>query len=47
MTKLTFRFMLLKRAHTRKEFERFIEQSRFRLAEIREEPIGFEIWLTK
>jgi ubiquinone/menaquinone biosynthesis C-methylase UbiE len=47
MTKLTFRFMLLKRAYTRGEFERFIEQSGFRPAEIQEEPIGFEIWLTK
>jgi ubiquinone/menaquinone biosynthesis C-methylase UbiE len=47
MTKLTFRFMLLKRAYTRKNFEDFIAQSGFEKAEIREEPIGFEIWLRK
>jgi ubiquinone/menaquinone biosynthesis C-methylase UbiE len=47
MTKLTFRFMLLKRAYTRKEFEEFISQSGFQPAEIEEAPIGFEIWLRK
>lgn len=47
MTKLTFRFMLLKRAYTRRDFEDFIGQSGFERAEIREEPMGFEIWLRK
>lgn len=47
MTKLTFRFMLLKRAYTRGEFEQFIAKSGFPPADIRETPIGFEIWLRK
>jgi ubiquinone/menaquinone biosynthesis C-methylase UbiE len=47
MTKLTFRLMLLKRAYTRKEFEQFIAESGFRPADIRETPLGFEVWLSK
>jgi ubiquinone/menaquinone biosynthesis C-methylase UbiE len=45
--KLTFRFMLLKRAYTRDEFEKFIAQSPFHQAEIEETPIGLEITLQK
>jgi len=45
--KLTFRLMLLKRAYTRKEFERFISESGFQRYEIEETPIGFEISLFK
>jgi ubiquinone/menaquinone biosynthesis C-methylase UbiE len=47
MTKLTFRFMLLKRAYTRKEFEQFIAKSGFPPANIGETPLGFKIWLSK
>jgi ubiquinone/menaquinone biosynthesis C-methylase UbiE len=47
MTKLTFRFMLLKRAYTRKEFEQFIAKSGFPAANIEETPLGFKIWLSK
>jgi ubiquinone/menaquinone biosynthesis C-methylase UbiE len=47
MTKLTFRFMLLKRAYTRREFEQFIAKSGFPPADIRETPLGFEVWLSK
>lgn len=45
--KLTFRLMLLKRAYTRDEFERFISESGFQKCEIEETPIGFEIALFK
>jgi ubiquinone/menaquinone biosynthesis C-methylase UbiE len=44
---LTFRFMLLKRAYTRAEFERMIGQTGFRRVEIRETLIGLEILLGK
>jgi ubiquinone/menaquinone biosynthesis C-methylase UbiE len=45
--KLTFRAMLLKRAYTREEFERFIAESGFASYFIREENVGFEITLVK
>ena len=47
LTKLTFRFMLLKRAYTKPELEDFLAQTAFQHGEIREHPMGFEIWLTK
>jgi ubiquinone/menaquinone biosynthesis C-methylase UbiE len=47
MTKLTFRFMLLKRAYTKGEFERMIAQTKFHSAEIQESLTGLEILLTK
>jgi ubiquinone/menaquinone biosynthesis C-methylase UbiE len=47
MTKLTFRFMLLKRAYTKPEFEEMIAETDFRGVEIREDLMGFEILLTK
>jgi ubiquinone/menaquinone biosynthesis C-methylase UbiE len=46
-TKLAFRTFLLKRAYTRDDFTKFIAESGFQKSEIREEPIGFEVWLTK
>ena len=46
-TKFTFRFMLLKRAYTRKQFEEFVSQSEFHHAEIQETPTGLEIRLLK
>jgi ubiquinone/menaquinone biosynthesis C-methylase UbiE len=46
-TKLTFRFMLLKRAYTRSEFEKFVSQSEFHHAEIEETLTGLEITLQK
>jgi ubiquinone/menaquinone biosynthesis C-methylase UbiE len=45
--KWTFRLMLLKRAYTREDFERFIEKSGFPKSQITDAPIGFEITLTK
>ena len=47
MTKLTFRFMLLKRAYTKSEFEQMIASTKFRDFKIREDLIGLEIWLSK
>jgi len=46
-TKLTFRFMLLKRAYTRSEFERLVSQTEFHQAMIDETPTGLEITLQK
>jgi ubiquinone/menaquinone biosynthesis C-methylase UbiE len=47
LTKLTFRYMLLKRAYTKSEFERFVSQTKFRSVEIEENAIGLEVWLHK
>jgi len=47
ITKMTFRFMLLKRAYTKAEFEEMIGETGFREVEIREDLMGFEIVLTK
>jgi ubiquinone/menaquinone biosynthesis C-methylase UbiE len=47
MTKLTFRFMLLKRAYTKAELEEMIAETEFRGVEIQEDLLGFEIVLTK
>jgi ubiquinone/menaquinone biosynthesis C-methylase UbiE len=46
ITKFTFRFMLLKRAYTKSEFEQFLAQTGFH-AEIQENPIGLELALEK
>lgn len=45
--KLSFRLMLLRRAHTRQDFERLIGESGFQKFEIADAPLGFEITLTK
>ncbi len=47
ITKLTFRFMLLKRAYTRGQFERLISQTGFGSAEIRESLTGLELVLRR
>ena len=47
LTKATFRFMLLKRAYTKSDFEQMISETGFAQAEIRESHIGLEILLTK
>ena len=47
MTKLTFRFMLLKSAYSREHFEQMLAHTPFRTRQINEGGIGFEIWLTK
>jgi ubiquinone/menaquinone biosynthesis C-methylase UbiE len=47
ITKLTFRFMLLKRAYTRAGFEQLISLTDFHDAQIEENLIALEIMLTK
>jgi hypothetical protein len=47
ITKLTFRYMLLKRAYTKTEFEALISNTKFHRAEIREDLLGLEILLSK
>lgn len=47
ITKLTFRFMLLKRAYTRVDFERLLAQTRFGIDRIEENAIGLELSLER
>ena len=47
VTKLTFRFMLLKSAYAREHFEQMLAHTPFRTRQIDEGGIGFEIRLTK
>jgi ubiquinone/menaquinone biosynthesis C-methylase UbiE len=47
ITKLTFRFMLLKRAYTKSELEQMAAESRFGEAEINESGVGFELTLRR
>lgn len=47
ITKLTFRFMLLKRAYTKAEFQQLIARTKFEKFEIREDAFGLEILLSK
>ena len=47
ITKLTFRFMLLKRAYTKNEFEELISKTKFHDVAMREDRIGVEILLSK
>lgn len=45
--KWTFRLMLIRRAYTREQFEQFIAQSGFEKSDIQENPVGYEITLSK
>ena len=47
LTRLTFRFMLLRRAYTKSEFQRFFAATKFRAVDVREESIGLEIRFEK
>jgi ubiquinone/menaquinone biosynthesis C-methylase UbiE len=47
LTKLTFRFMLLRRAYTRNQIEQFVSKAEFRSMEIDQRSIALEILLTK
>lgn len=47
IVKLTFRFMLLRRAYTRNEFEEMIAETKFASVEIHQNATGFEIMLGK
>ena len=43
ITKLTFRFILLKRAYTRNDFEQFLSQTKFSRVDIKEDALGLEV----
>jgi len=47
ITKLTFRFILLKRAYTKREFEHFLAQTDFGSNEIKEDLTGLELVLQR
>jgi ubiquinone/menaquinone biosynthesis C-methylase UbiE len=47
MTKWTFKHFLLKNAYTREEIRRMVAQTEFTRLDIREDPIGMDIWLEK
>jgi ubiquinone/menaquinone biosynthesis C-methylase UbiE len=47
ITKLTFRFMLLKRAYTRQDFEKMLAMTPFQNVEVREELTGLELMLQR
>jgi hypothetical protein len=47
ITKLTFRFILLKRAYTKREFEQFLAQTDFGSNEIKEDLTGLELVLQR
>ena len=47
ITKLTFRFLLLRSAYARQHLEAMLTQTQFRETRIDESGIGFEIWMTK
>lgn len=47
LTKLTFRFMLLKRAYTKSEFADMISKTKFSDSKIQEDLMGFEILLSR
>jgi ubiquinone/menaquinone biosynthesis C-methylase UbiE len=47
ITRMTFRFMLLKRAYTRAGFEQMISATKFNDVQIRENLIALEIFLSK
>jgi ubiquinone/menaquinone biosynthesis C-methylase UbiE len=47
MTKLTFKYMLCKRAYSREQLRDMASQTPFKTCEIREDSIGFEVSLSK
>jgi hypothetical protein len=47
ITKLTFRYMLLKRAYTRNDFEQFLPQTKFGSIDIKEDLMGLELSLQR
>jgi len=45
ITKFTFRYVLLKRAYTKRDFEQFVDQTAFNPVEIDENDLGLELTL--
>jgi ubiquinone/menaquinone biosynthesis C-methylase UbiE len=46
-TRLAFRFMLLKRAYAKSDFEQLLRQTAFRFVRIEENGIAMDVWLEK
>jgi ubiquinone/menaquinone biosynthesis C-methylase UbiE len=47
LTKMAFKYMLIKRAYTRQDFERMAAQSKFASCQVQTDSIGFEVLFTK
>jgi ubiquinone/menaquinone biosynthesis C-methylase UbiE len=47
MTKLTFKFCLLKRAYSQEQYTQMASQSPFKICEIQEDPLGLAVTLIK
>ncbi|WP_033099683.1 MULTISPECIES: class I SAM-dependent methyltransferase [Thermoactinomyces] len=47
LTKWAFKWMLIKRAYTKKQFTELIAKSRFQTCRIQEDSIGLEVWMEK
>ena len=47
ITKLAFRFSLIKNAYSREQLQHMLAQTNFRSVDILESGMGFEIWMTK
>jgi ubiquinone/menaquinone biosynthesis C-methylase UbiE len=47
MTKMAFKSMLIKSAYTKEEFQQMLWETRFSAADIDEDGMGLEIWMTK
>ncbi len=47
ITKLVFKYMLIRRAYTEKELQELVDRVRFRKSEISETLTGLEVWLEK
>jgi len=45
--KLTFRFMLIKRAYTKADFERMLSDTQFEKVDIQEDQMGLEVRLER
>jgi hypothetical protein len=47
ITKWIFKFTLIKRAYTKKQFEELVAKSKFSKSKVQENQIGLEVWLEK
>jgi hypothetical protein len=47
LTKLTFKYMLVKRAYSQEQFRQMAARTAFKNCEIQENPLGMAVWLTK
>jgi ubiquinone/menaquinone biosynthesis C-methylase UbiE len=47
LTRVTFKHMLRKRAYSRENFDRMVAATPFGQADIKEAPLGFDVWLRR